>query len=258
MPVLESGSSPQGGRSFDSELDAFMAGIRRLESGNNYMATGPMTDGMGQALGAYQIMSANWQSWANQAGLAGADWRDPDAQDAVARHKMTQYYNQYQDWGAVAVAWFAGPGKVDDYLEGRELGNVKDVLGTSVPDYVDTALTLMEEEGGNPEMETAPQSFVDVQGQSVRLSPAGGPDAIRAAEETIEGEDPVEQETQDQLSQALHPSDIANTVLEGVANHIAGGDRIDARTIGRGGAMEERPEEDLEDPEPLNPDTVVA
>ena len=124
-----------------NEIELFMASIRALESGNGdpkgkYSAVGVYTGRMGRALGAYQIMSANWPNWAAQAGLPGADWRDPKAQDAVARYKMMQYYRNYGRWDAVAVAWFAGPGRVRDFLAGKNLSGTKDALGTSVPRYV--------------------------------------------------------------------------------------------------------------------------
>lgn len=123
------------------ELDLFMAAIRMTESGSfdgNYTAEGPPTGRMGRARGAYQIMDANIPNWLKEAGLAGADFRDPAVQDAVARYKFLQYYRRYNDWGLVAIAWFAGPGRADQAKrQGLDsLVGIRDVLGTSVPDYV--------------------------------------------------------------------------------------------------------------------------
>ncbi len=130
------------------DLKLFMAAIRRLESGSyngNYAAVGVPTESLGRALGAYQIMSANWGSWARQAGIAGADWRDSSAQDTVAEHKFTQYFNRYQDWGLVAIAWFGGPGaanKAEDNF--ASVAGRTDVLGTSIGKYVSLIETYMD------------------------------------------------------------------------------------------------------------------
>lgn len=135
----------------DSYVDirTFMAAIRRLESGaysGDYSAVGPQTQTLGRALGAYQIMSANWAGWAREAGMAGADWRSREAQDYVAEYKFTQYWNAYQDWGLVAIAWFGGPGAANKARdEGiSSVGNRTDVLGTSIFSYVDDIRAYME------------------------------------------------------------------------------------------------------------------
>ena len=120
------------------QIGQFMAAIRALESSDNYGAVGPTHPQYGRALGAYQIMEANWASWAKSAGIPGADWRDPAAQDKVARHQMLRYFNTYGSWDLVAIAWFAGPGnaaKAKRYgLDA--VGGLQDVLGTSVKKYV--------------------------------------------------------------------------------------------------------------------------
>ena len=84
------------------QLDAFMAAIRRMESGS-FQGNYRVVNSIG-ARGAYQILTGNWASWAAQAGLPGADWRDPRAQDAVARYKMVEYYRKYGSWELVAMA----------------------------------------------------------------------------------------------------------------------------------------------------------
>ena len=67
-----------------------------------------------QGLGAYGILDINWKKWAKEAGLEGADWHDPVAQDTVARFKVQQYFNRFNSWDAVSVAWFAGPNKAKE------------------------------------------------------------------------------------------------------------------------------------------------
>lgn len=125
-------------------IDTFMASIRRLESGNfagNYSAQGTkIPSGMyagERAYGAYQIMPGNWSAWAAEAGIPGADMRDKAAQDRVAKYKFTQYYNKYQDWGLVAIAWFAGGGRADTAMKNGvgAVAGIKDANGYSVADY---------------------------------------------------------------------------------------------------------------------------
>ena len=57
-----------------------------------------------QALGAYGILDINWNKWSKEAGLEGADWHDPKAQDIVARYKVQEYFNKYNSWDLVSIA----------------------------------------------------------------------------------------------------------------------------------------------------------
>lgn len=135
-----------------NQLETFMAAIRRLESGSfsgKYTALGPITKDGSRARGAYQIMSKYWDGWAAQAGIPGADWRDPAAQDRVARHRMGKLYETFGSWELVAIAWFAGPGRAAQAAK-QGLGSVagiKDVLGTSVGAYVSKIVGFMDEYG---------------------------------------------------------------------------------------------------------------
>ena len=123
------------------QLGSFMEAIAQQESGGDYGAVGPYTGPRyGRARGKYQIMESIWPGWAKEAGMAGASWNDPAAQERVARYKMSQYYERYGSWDLVAVAWFAGPGRANTAKrEGiGAIGNISDVLGTSVSKYVET------------------------------------------------------------------------------------------------------------------------
>jgi hypothetical protein len=161
-----------------SQLEQFMAAIRSVESGGNYNALGPKHKTMGHARGAYQIMASNWEPWAREAGLAGADWRDPRAQDAVARHKFSQYYRQFGDWRLVAVAWFAGPGRAKKAMERgiESVGGLSDSLGTSVSGYVSKVMGRMGQ-GGSPDAMDRNIGVLDVN------APAGG-EVVAEAEES--------------------------------------------------------------------------
>ncbi|RGO06070.1 MULTISPECIES: M23 family metallopeptidase [Megamonas] len=107
-------------------ITVFMSAIKDKESTNDYFVYS--YDGYGY--GAYQISFTNWNAWVEEAGLAADyDWTphgkmqpawSPDRQDAVARFKMLQYYQEYGSWRAVAEAWHGGGGNVgsgDSYAD---------------------------------------------------------------------------------------------------------------------------------------------
>lgn len=102
-----------------SELDRLIAAIKGQESSDNYSAVNPDSG----AAGAYQIMPSNWQGtggWDRDA--LGYDvsydqfMNSSEIQDAIARYKLNQYLEQYGAAGA-AVAWYGGPGAVDNMYD---------------------------------------------------------------------------------------------------------------------------------------------
>lgn len=100
-----------------------------------------------QGLGAYGILDINWKKWAKEAGIEGADWHDPKAQDTVARFKVQQYFNRFNSWDAVSVAWFAGPNKAKDLVNNGTINfDLTDANGQSIKDYVDEMNTKIAEE----------------------------------------------------------------------------------------------------------------
>ena len=129
------------------QLDVFMRAIAQQESGGRWDAVGPYTGPTyGRAVGRWQIMEKIWPGWAAEAGIPGASWEDPAAQEHVARFKMTQYYRRYGSWPLVAIAWFAGPGRANTAArEGIDaVGGISDVLGTDVRTYVNTMMQGMD------------------------------------------------------------------------------------------------------------------
>lgn len=140
---------------YSPELGAFMEAIRGIESSGDYTATGP-PGSYGVARGAYQILDSNWGGWAAEAGVGGANWKDPAAQDTVAAYKMNQYYEKYGDWRLVAAAWFAGSGTADrlaaNGINDTEALMRSDALGTTVGGYINKAVRLMNSSttGGSP------------------------------------------------------------------------------------------------------------
>jgi muramidase (phage lysozyme) len=127
-------------------IDVYLLALKEKESSNRYnllhkpgvipdLETGKPIKV--QALGAYGILDINWNVWSKQAGLEGADWRDPKAQDTVAKFKVQEYFNKYGSWDLVSIAWFAGPGTANTVSKGFKQGmDKKDNMGTSVKDYV--------------------------------------------------------------------------------------------------------------------------
>lgn len=93
-------------------FDAFINSIAKQESGGNYGARGVRTR-WGTALGKYQILDRNIPSWSRAAlgrSVSPDEFlRSPQIQEAVARHKLSQYYNKYGAEGA-AKAWYGGEG----------------------------------------------------------------------------------------------------------------------------------------------------
>lgn len=111
--------------------------IGQYESGGNYRARGPVVNSgqyAGQrALGKYQIMPGNLPSWSKAAlGRAVSEQEflsNPQIQDAIAQFKMNEILQKYGTVEDVASVWFSGKPLA-------KAGNAKDVIGTSVPQYV--------------------------------------------------------------------------------------------------------------------------
>lgn len=94
------GASGGGNASVQDLMDAVMG----QESSGNAGAVNGRTG----AYGLFQILPSNWPQWSEQAGIAGADMTDPEAQKKVAAYKLGEYAKEYGVEGAFA-AWYAGP-----------------------------------------------------------------------------------------------------------------------------------------------------
>ena len=116
------------------ESDVFARGIRMAETGTaegSYQRVSGLVRGSNRLLGAYAIASDDWSALASDAGMEGARWKDPKAQDLVAKRTFERLYDRYGDWRLVAVAWKAGE-KIADavandptILEHKKLAPVK-------------------------------------------------------------------------------------------------------------------------------------
>lgn len=111
--------------------------IGQYESGGNYNAKGPIVvSGMykgDRAYGKYQVMGKNIPSWSKEAlgrSITKEEFlANPELQDKIAQYKMNKIYQQYGNVEDVASVWFSGQPVA-------RAGNRKDVLGTTVPQYV--------------------------------------------------------------------------------------------------------------------------
>jgi hypothetical protein len=106
-----------GGKGGGSAFDKFMAAISGQESGGNYRAVNKDSG----ALGKYQIMPGNlsgkgrgWDYEALGRDVSSSQFlNSPQLQEQIARYQMQQYYNKWGPRGA-AIAWYAGPGAVNN------------------------------------------------------------------------------------------------------------------------------------------------
>lgn len=101
------GTNP--GVSGGGDVDRFMAAL------SSHEGTATSVNTRTGAHGAYQILPSNWAQWSAEAGLRGAE-KTPQNEQTVARFKMQQYYDTFHDWGAVAAAWYGGPGAAQKFL----------------------------------------------------------------------------------------------------------------------------------------------
>lgn len=100
--------------------EMFIKAVSANESSNNDHAV----NGDSGAYGRYQIMPENWPEWSKEAGIAGADISDPEAQRKVATYKLSEYIDKYGVEGA-AVAWYAGEGTAEQWVKDGAKAHVK-------------------------------------------------------------------------------------------------------------------------------------
>lgn len=97
----------------NASVQDLMAAVMGQESS----ADAGAVNGRTGAYGLFQILPSNWPEWSEQAGIAGADITDPEAQKKVAAYKLGEYAKEYGVEGAFA-AWYAGPGNGARWRDG--------------------------------------------------------------------------------------------------------------------------------------------
>lgn len=164
-----------------AEIDAFMAAIANQESGGNYGAVNADSG----AYGKFQIMPANWGPWATRAGLGPNAQRTPENQELVAKRIMMDYYQQFGNWRDVAVAWYAGPGRVDQLRDStRPQGRYP-----SIARYADQIMDRFAQLKGRPTGQAAGGGLFEVGGGE--LPPIERFDPAAEAEAILKAQDPV-------------------------------------------------------------------
>ena len=85
-------------------LGEFLWGLAGEESGWDYYARNPSSE----AFGRYQVMPANWPSWASR--YLGKSYADPNPlnQELVVRGKVADLYAWLGSWRRVAYWWLTG------------------------------------------------------------------------------------------------------------------------------------------------------
>lgn len=161
-------------------LAGFMASISAVETGGRdgaYTTYGTdQGSKYGVARGKYQIMSEIWPGWAREAGYGDADWWDGYAQEAVTAYKMNKYWDAYQDWDLVAVAWFSGTGTANKALKDPSVMDRRSDGFNTVRQYVNKVRTAAGKAtpASNAASTGAQQPVTDEQGNPIPVEwPAG-------------------------------------------------------------------------------------
>ena len=126
-------------------LEALLATIRLLESGSfegDYNYVGKSEGGL-RPRGAYGISAEQWDGWAQRAGLPGADWRDPAAQDRVAAHRASEYLDTFGRYEIAAAAWIGGTNSAYKILQ-RGYDGVDSIQNDRIREYVSAAVKAFD------------------------------------------------------------------------------------------------------------------
>lgn len=123
-------------------LNSFINAVASQESGGNYGAVNRHSG----ALGKYQIMASNIQSWSQEAlGRAVTPSQflsSPQIQEQVARAKLTSYFQKYGPAGA-AIAWYAGPAAAQRYTQTGRISTRQQGAYPSIMSYVQQIMGRM-------------------------------------------------------------------------------------------------------------------
>jgi len=118
--------------------------IGQIESSNRYDAVGPVTKG-DRPYGRYQVMGTNVRPWtlaATGEALSPEEFlKKPEVQDKVFDHFFGTALAHHGTPEDAASVWFSGRPLAQTHGE-------RDVLGTSVPEYINKFQRLMGGEGG--------------------------------------------------------------------------------------------------------------
>lgn len=91
----------------------FMEAIGQVESGGDYQARNSVSG----AYGKYQIMPANWPSWASRYVGDGGVGQTPDNQEIVASGKFRDLRGGLDKWRRVAYWWLTGSSQTTNWSD---------------------------------------------------------------------------------------------------------------------------------------------
>lgn len=204
-------------------LSAFMRGVKRY-NGDTY----------GGDEGAYGITRDRWDTMALGAGLQGANMGDHAAQDYVAAYWMNKWYDKFQNWNLVAVAWTSGVGAANEvvYATNKDpravsLDDIKNILpeshkftATVMKDAVRLGLKGWEEGIDQYQPLTGPSTVI------VGTGNAQPQDAFSATVMELRRE-----QLEKQKSAQPSGAEMLFAQLEGLSNVVTGGEgRVDWRS----------------------------
>jgi len=113
------------------DIDIVAGAIRTVESDGDYNHQRLTSIGgeRHRQVGAYGFVDKRWVELAAAAGYPGANWRDPTAQDRIAKAKLQRDFDKYGDWEAVAIAFRFGGATAKAYKDGRGFAQREEVEG---------------------------------------------------------------------------------------------------------------------------------
>lgn len=152
---------------FDPRWSSAIAGIESGGESSPYTSITPSPNGR-RALGKYQVMEENLPEW-TQAALGRRlntqeFLNDPDAQEAVFRHRFGSYVDKYGTPQDAASAWFTGR------PISASSASARDSLGTTGAGYVakfnkalgnSDGVSAISQAMNNPQGGSAPMAFAD-------------------------------------------------------------------------------------------------
>jgi len=165
---------------------------------------------------AYGVPAAQWGNWASAAGFPGASWKDPRAQDAVARWAAQNLYNSLGDWGLVSIAWRYGTQEAFRFKNKHGVPTAKTVA--AIWDEAEGLLISEVVAGMSPQGDLPPGGRMPVARQM-------GDMQLRFTME--EGEDVLEP-----IRQPNPAHTALSTTLGHMADSIAGGSRAAIDSLG--------------------------
>jgi len=173
-------------------------------------------------LTAYAISEDMWDMWAAAAGLPGADYRDKTAANRVAAWAARALYDEFQNWGLVAIGWRYGAATARQVSKafGTNLTSsvVNSIMGRGGAAFVNNVLDQMY---ANVPFPGEGQEFADY---GPIMLPSGGAGSMEVLFENEKRPLP-EEERGDPAQLALMG------VLGAMADRVAGGRRLEIENI---------------------------